>query len=793
MAQAFKHQWTRVDNSTPTRGMFVRADNDGNCYNGYVHGDNLRIFKWMRDGNPAWNLTIPIGTAVSNVELRDMVLTDFGVYLMAAQVGGQTFLTKTIVTGATLAGSQFPVREFSLQANCNPADLASDESDNLFVLGSTSGGGPLTSNMFVLKYERDLDRYWEKVFPPKTATEVAGHIAVSGPNDSIYFTQTEVGDLGPRFKLNRLDWNGNPVWSKTYELDDENTSMGVGVDSNDRPIAYIRGVTGTNHRSSTCKWDRDGLPLWTSIFSYPAPDRGNEELIVEDANSVFISGTGTFSGTQRGFVRSFDGENGFTEWTNIFAGMPLAPRSVNAMDTDTYGQIYTACTAGTGDNRIFRIVKLDRESGQLVWSASYDGDAGASPEVPEDIAANYYGDVFIIGTSAAGAPPLRTVYLEQGPIGQNPLYRFKNNFTSSVPAHQGLLSWRNAYTGNAETPITITQQPTNATMSISTDGSFIYAPDAGHSGMDQFKYKIAKGELESPEFTATVRVGTVGKLSGFTIAPNSIASGTSTTGRITLDAPAGTLNNPVAINDNSSAIFAPSAVDVLTNETVHEFLIRTANLTANATRTITATHEGVTKPASLTLLAGTAKYYFIHTFQPTIVGGTSATGTVHSDRPAPAGGIVVALSDNTSAITVPASVTIPAGATSATFTINTSPVSSVTTRRITGTGSGTTDFIDITLTPKPALLAFSLNPSTIKGGTHTLGTALLSVNPQTPLSIGLTDNSSAIAAPPSFIGSAGYDVGKITIQTSAVSSTATRTVTASLDGISRTANLTLTP
>src|SRR5262249_51708292 len=59
----------------------------------------------------------------------------------------------------------------------------------------------------------------------------------------------------------------------------------------------------------------------------------------------------------------------------------------------------------------------------------------------------------------------------------------------------------------------------------------------------------------------------------------------------------------------------------------------------------------------------------------TVTGGDTSVGTVTLAGAAPAGGVLVALSStNTSAATVPASVTVPAGATSATFTVSTSPV-----------------------------------------------------------------------------------------------------------------------
>src|SRR6266700_3894325 len=77
----------------------------------------------------------------------------------------------------------------------------------------------------------------------------------------------------------------------------------------------------------------------------------------------------------------------------------------------------------------------------------------------------------------------------------------------------------------------------------------------------------------------------------------------------------------------------------------------------------------------------------------TVVGGLlgSSTGTVTLSGPAPSGGAVVSLSSsNPSVASVPASVTVPAGATSATFKVNTSLVLISTTVTISGSYNNTT-------------------------------------------------------------------------------------------------------
>ena len=74
-----------------------------------------------------------------------------------------------------------------------------------------------------------------------------------------------------------------------------------------------------------------------------------------------------------------------------------------------------------------------------------------------------------------------------------------------------------------------------------------------------------------------------------------------------------------------------------------------------------------------------------------ILGGKSATGTIRLTAPAPSGGFAAALSsDNTAAATVPASVTVPAGATTAGFPVSTTVVTNSQSAIIIGTAGGVT-------------------------------------------------------------------------------------------------------
>jgi hypothetical protein len=81
-----------------------------------------------------------------------------------------------------------------------------------------------------------------------------------------------------------------------------------------------------------------------------------------------------------------------------------------------------------------------------------------------------------------------------------------------------------------------------------------------------------------------------------------------------------------------------------------------------------------------------------------VTGGATVTGTVTLSTPAPAGGAIVALSDSGSAASVATSVVIPAGATTADFTVQTAATATDAGVTITGAFEGRSQSASLTVT-----------------------------------------------------------------------------------------------
>ena len=111
-----------------------------------------------------------------------------------------------------------------------------------------------------------------------------------------------------------------------------------------------------------------------------------------------------------------------------------------------------------------------------------------------------------------------------------------------------------------------------------------------------------------------------------------------------------------------------------------------------------------------------------------IQGGGQATGLISLSAPAPQGGVEIALTSSSAQLTVPATVTIPAGETSATFAATSTAVGATTTITVSATLDATTIFSTLTINPAPTqeiLHAITVTPSIVRGGLTSLGRVLL--------------------------------------------------------------------
>ena len=348
-------------------------------------------------------------------------------------------------------------------------------------------------------------------------------------------------------------------------------------------------------------------------------------------------------------------------------------------------------------------------------------------------------------------------------------------------------------------PTTVAQMPSSVTVPAgATSATFTITTFAVTS---QFNMNIFAGLAGSPGVQTLLLITAGGPtgVSGLSMNPVDLVGGASSTGTVTLSAAAPSGGAVVTLSkafSNGSPgtvpVTIPASVTVPAGQTSASFPIATSSVTATTNVRITAAFNGSTFAADMTLFP-LLSYVMFNGNAP---GGTPATGTVGLGAPAPSGGLVVTLSSgNTSLVTVPASVTVPAGQTTVNFTANTQPVTQTTGVVVTASSGGTTVSTTLFLVVSTAVSSVTLTPSTVTGGVSSTGTVTLqSAAPTGNAVVSLASSNTVLATVPfSVTVPAGQTSTTFTVNTAQVTAVSTVVISATYQNVTKSATLTLNP
>jgi hypothetical protein len=180
---------------------------------------------------------------------------------------------------------------------------------------------------------------------------------------------------------------------------------------------------------------------------------------------------------------------------------------------------------------------------------------------------------------------------------------------------------------------------------------------------------------------------------GVGLSQSSVVAGDSVQVNVTLSQPApagGAVVNLAGVVNTTAVTFQmPPNVTVNEGDTSASFTVSTAATTlAGFTRPALLDIQaafGDTTQTALLAVAPPLSLSSLGVAPGNVTGGTNVTGTVTLSGPAPAGGALVTLASTNPAASLPASVLVPAGLTSASFNVQTNPVTTFVTATLTAT------------------------------------------------------------------------------------------------------------
>ncbi len=234
------------------------------------------------------------------------------------------------------------------------------------------------------------------------------------------------------------------------------------------------------------------------------------------------------------------------------------------------------------------------------------------------------------------------------------------------------------------------------------------------------------------------------------VANASIPGGFSTLGEVIIDQNAPFGGIVVNLTTSNALVSVPNTVTVIAGQDNANFTVRTSPVIATTNVVLTAERNGYSVSTTL-LLQPTALDRLVIT--PTfITGGQKGNATVFLAGTARTGGFPVQLfSSNTNAAIVPASVTVPAGASQAAFFVYTKAVVNNTNVQIRAVAGGLTRSVNITVAT-PFLEILQITQTAVFGGQIANGYVQISGPAKSPGAVvSLTSSSPSVGSVPASV------------------------------------------
>jgi len=344
------------------------------------------------------------------------------------------------------------------------------------------------------------------------------------------------------------------------------------------------------------------------------------------------------------------------------------------------------------------------------------GNTSASFSIPTATVAATVPVVFDVGTANDGyhAPQARLTIRPAGSAAPAPSL---STVTLTSPAVVGGTS--------ATGTVTLTGPAPAGGASVQVTGSssgtqFVNVPAGGRSapftittsdayfsrwGMIQASYGSSNSGLHGAVLRVDPDVPATPSLLAFGVNPSSTTAGGSVRGTVGLVTPAPPGGATISISSNTPAAQVPASVTIAAGNSATTFTVGTSAVGSFTSATITGSSGASTKETFLEIFPNPNAGPQLASVTPGVTsatGGSNVTATVTLAGAAPSGGASITMSTSSTIAQAPPIVTVPAGQTSAAFTITTSAVTQNTFVTVTGTFGNGSKSGSFTLVPAAA-------------------------------------------------------------------------------------------
>ena len=539
---------------------------------------------------------------------------------------------------------------------------------------------------------------------------------------------------------------------------------------------YGGASIGGNYGEGTI-WELSKGGIFSVVHTFTGGADGSDafDSVIFDAAGNMYGTTGYGGANYSGTVWKIDTTGTFTE-LHAFTGGADGATPAGSVVFDASGNLFG--TAGGGGSASDGTAWEITNSGKFILLETFSGTNGANPNGSLVVDSN--GTLF--GTTIHGG------------LGSGTLFQITG---ASAGLHTVATTATNILAGQSTTGTVSLLSPvqTDTVVSLSASDTNIQVPAT---------VTIPAGTLSatftvtsSPLYTAPDAVKVIASYGGKTVncplgisltavvhsvslSPSLVTGGGSSTGTVYLSGNA-PVDVTVNLSSSSTSAQVPATVVIPSGSNSATFAVTTSPVYVGTILNLSATLGSRTVTCGLAV-GPTDSLHYITATPSSVVGGGTSTGTVYLSSPAPVGGTVVNLSASSLDVQVPATVTIPSGSVSTTFTVTAGGVFNAEYVSISATLGNKTVSCGFGIGPSAVMHYVVIAPGTVIGGTSTTGTVFL--NGPAPIGgavISLSSSNACSQVPATVTIPAGSSSTTFTVTSSTVTSNTNLTVTATLN------------
>ncbi len=575
------------------------------------------------------------------------------------------FLTKLNPTGSALAYSTF----IGGTAVDNGDHVAVDSGNNAYVVGSTSSTDfPTTAGAFDTTHNGAFDGTVMKVNPAGSALVYSTFL---GGSDFDGGAAVTVDGAGSAYVVGGTPSANFPVTAGAYD------------------------TTFNNGDAYVTKFNPAGSALVYSTFIGGSDFDSVGSIVLDGAGNAWLGG-GTSS-------VDFPVTAGATDST-FNGGGDGTITQLNAAGSALLFSTFIGGSQADGTYDIARDPTGDVYVTGSTFSQDFPVTVGAFDRVWNGDPLIFWGDAFVakIDVDANGSTPTEPPAVPGAPTLVSPAnassqpqpITFDWSNTTSATSYQVQIDDSSAFTAPLVRDQTVTASEYSTT-GLPTTTHFWRVRGINVAGV--------AGAWSATRSVTPQAAPPPAQLSTLDLNPSTVAGGTQSAGTAITDV-AATDGGVVTLSSSNPAVASvPATATIAPNGFTATFAVSTVAVATTTSVTITASFNGATRSAVLTVTGGSAPagptLQSVTISPSSVTGGDPTSGFVSLSGGAPAGGATVALSSSNSALaSVPASVTVGSGSTAWGFSVATTSVSATTSVTITATYDGISRTSTLTLT-----------------------------------------------------------------------------------------------